>query len=54
MNNIRKFIVAAIAAAGTAVSLGVLPEEYNKYVAVAVAFLGALGVYVAPNTAPDG
>lgn len=49
MATVRKFVTAAVAAIAMAISLGLLPEDVNKYVAVAVAFLGAVGVYIVPN-----
>ena len=45
----RKFIVAVLGAITTAVTLGLLSEDYNKYVAVAAVFLSSLGVYAIPN-----
>lgn len=45
----RKFIAAVVGAVTSALSLGVLPESYNKYVSVAIVFLTALGVYAVPN-----
>lgn len=45
----RKFITALIGAAAVAVSVGLLPEEYNDYVTVVIAFATGLGVYVVPN-----
>lgn len=42
----RKLIAALVAAATEAVALGVLDA---KLLAVAVAFLGAAGVYAVPN-----
>ena len=45
----RKFITALIGAVIVAVSLGLLPAAVGKWVAVASAFLSALGVYALPN-----
>jgi hypothetical protein len=47
--SIRKFIAAIVGTALTAVSLGLIPEDQSKYVATAVSFLAALGVYVVKN-----
>lgn len=52
MNKYRKFIVAALTAATTAVSLGLLADPWDKYVAVVSATLGALGVYAVTNEQP--
>ena len=41
----RKFVVALLAAVGVAISVGLLPAAVAGWVAVATAFLGALGVY---------
>lgn len=45
----RKFITALIGAAAVAVSVGLLPAEYNDYVTVVIAFATSLGVYAVPN-----
>lgn len=45
----RKFVAALIGALTTAVAVGVLPNEYNAYVAIAISFATALGVYAVPN-----
>lgn len=52
MKQFQKFVVALVGAITTAVSLGLLPEEWNQYVAVAVAFLTAAGVWVVKNAPP--
>jgi hypothetical protein len=52
MAKYRKFIVAALTAATTAVSLGLLADPWDKYVAVASATLGALGVFAVTNEQP--
>jgi hypothetical protein len=49
VNNVRKFLVAALSAATTAAALGLLTDPYDKYVAVASAGLGAFGVYKIKN-----
>jgi hypothetical protein len=46
---VRKFLVALVAAAAQAINLGLVPDRYKPYVGVAVALLGALGVYAVPN-----
>lgn len=46
----RKLLVAVLTALVTAVSVGVLPATAAGYVAVAVAFAGAYGVYAVKNT----
>lgn len=49
MSNVRKFVVAIVAAIGAAITLGVAPEEWGDYLAIAIVFLGGIGVYVVPN-----
>ncbi len=49
MATVRKFTVAALTAATTAVALGLAPSPWDKWVAVAAAGLGAIGVYIVPN-----
>lgn len=49
INQIRKLVAAIIGAVGEAISLGLLPDPASKYLAVAVAFLTAVGVYMVPN-----
>lgn len=49
MTNVRKFIAALVGAALSALSLGLLPDEWAPWVTVAIAFLTAAGVYAAPN-----
>lgn len=44
-----KFIVAIVGAVATAVSEGLVPEDWNSYLTVAIVFLTALGVYQVPN-----
>lgn len=44
-----KFITALIGAIVVAISVGLLPASVSGWVAVATAFLTALGVYAAPN-----
>lgn len=46
----RKFIVALIGAVGTAVSVGLLPAAVGGWVAVAVSFVTAMGVYRVYNS----
>lgn len=46
MNKYRKLIAALVGAAAEAAALGLLD---HKHLAVAVAFLTALGVFAAPN-----
>lgn len=50
MSNYRKVIAAVIGAIGTALTLGVAPEAWADYLAIAIQFLTALGVYAVPNT----
>lgn len=45
----RKFITALLGAIAVAISVGLLPALAGDYLAVAVAFCTALGVYVLPN-----
>lgn len=47
--SVRKFILALLAAVITAVSLGALPASVGTAVAIATAFLNALGVYAIRN-----
>lgn len=49
MSKYTKFIVAVIGAVGVAISEGLLPGSATAIVNVIVAFLTAIGVYVAPN-----
>jgi flavoprotein len=51
-----KFIVSAVMAGGTAltVALGDNVITTTEGIAVALAILGALGVYVVPNAREDG
>lgn len=49
MAQYSKFIAAIVAVIAEAVSLGLLPDSINKVVALVLAVLGALGVYVVPN-----
>lgn len=49
MSQYRKLIAAIIGAVGEAVALGLLDDTAGKYLAVAVAFATALGVYSFPN-----
>jgi hypothetical protein len=49
VRNVRKFVVAALSGATTAAALGLLANPWDKWVAVASATLGAVGVYVAKN-----
>jgi hypothetical protein len=51
VSNVRKFLVALATAAASAVSLGLLPEDVNKWVAVGLAALGSIGVYAVRNEA---
>lgn len=44
-----KFITALVGAVATAISLGLVPQEYENWVAVAISFFTALGVYAVPN-----
>lgn len=50
--NVRKFIVALVAALAIAGSEGLLPDSINSWVSVAIAFLSALGVYRVYNADP--
>jgi len=45
----RKFLVALLGFAASAVAAGIVPEPYDQWVTVAVAGLTALGVYRVPN-----
>lgn len=49
LSNYRKVIVALVGAVATAVSLGLVPEQVGDWLAVATAFLTALGVYAVEN-----
>lgn len=49
MSDYRKVIAAIIGAVTTAIALGVAPEEWANYLAIAVTFLTALGVYAVRN-----
>ena len=51
---IRKFLMALATAATTAISLGVLPDPWNKWVAIIVGIGGVYGVYAVPNAAAPG
>lgn len=54
MKNYRKVIVAIAAAAGVAISTSVDNHvDANDIIAIALAVLGSLGVYVAPNDPTD-
>lgn len=48
----NKALVAVLTAVVTAATLGLLPEPYDGWVPVLVAFAGALGVYAVPNKPP--
>jgi hypothetical protein len=48
----KKFGFAAMNIIFAAAALGLLPDPYGKYVAVAAAVLSAAGVYNAKNTPP--
>lgn len=49
----RKVAVAVVATVAQAVSLGLIPDPYNKYAFAVLAVAEAVGVYHAPNdTAP--
>jgi hypothetical protein len=54
VKNVRKFVVAALSGATTAVALGLFPDPYDKWTAVASAALGALGVYAVSNDPSGG
>lgn len=47
-----KYFVALAGAVGVAVSLGLLPDSFGKWMAVLVSFLTSIGVYKGAN-APD-
>lgn len=49
MSHVNKFLAALLTALGVALTAGLLPDEYARWVPVVVAFLGALGVYAVPN-----
>ena len=49
---VRKFAAAIAGALAQAVAAGVLPEQYAKWAAVAIAIATALGVYAVPNADP--
>jgi hypothetical protein len=49
VKNVRKFAVAAVTGATTAVALGLFPNPWDKWTAVASAALGAVGVYAVEN-----
>lgn len=49
LNHYRKAIAAVVGAAATAVSLGLLGDPWDKWLAVVVAFVTAAGVYAVPN-----
>jgi hypothetical protein len=49
VKNVRKFVVAALSGATTAVALGLFPNPWDKWTAVASAALGAFGVYAVKN-----
>lgn len=46
---VRKFLVAAVAALSQALALGMLPSPYDKYVMCALSVAAAYGVYKVPN-----
>lgn len=50
MSEYRKFVVALVTAAASALSLGLIPDPWDGWTTVAVAALGAIGVYAVPNT----
>ncbi len=54
MATVRKFTVAALTAATTAVALGLAPSPWDKWVAVAAAGLGVFGVWAVPNAPAEG
>ena len=47
---VAKFATALVAAAGIALSQGLIEGTAAKWVAVIIGFAGAVGVYVVPNT----
>lgn len=49
MSVVAKFIAALIGAAGSVLSAGVLPDSVAKWVAVGIAALTAIAVYLVPN-----
>lgn len=53
---VKKFIVAFVGAVGTAISLGLLPDSFGKWLAVVVSLLSSLGVYGVRNAddTPNG
>lgn len=49
---IRKLIIYIAAAAGNALSLGLIPDPYRWYVSVVLTVLAGVGLYAVPNAAP--
>jgi hypothetical protein len=49
-----KFVTALVTAAAITVNLGLFAGTAAKWVAVGIAFAGALGVYAIPNKTPGG
>jgi len=54
MDKYRKGLVAVAGLAGQLVAAGMIPAPYDKWVAVVLAALTALGVYAVPNTPAAG
>lgn len=52
MSRYSKLIAALVGVVSQLVALGVVDESVNEWVAVVIALLTALGVYVVPNKAP--
>ena len=48
---IRKAVIAVVAAVGEAASLGLLPDPWSKYAAVVLAAAASYGVFKVPNAA---
>lgn len=46
---VRKFLVAVATGLTQALSLGLLPSPYDKYVVLCLAVLGSYGVFAVPN-----
>lgn len=52
MAHYNKFWVALSAALAASLTVGLAEGTVAKYVTVAIAFIGALGVYAVPNNPP--
>lgn len=50
MNRYRKLIAALVGAVGVAMTQGLIAGTAAKWTTVAIGFLTAVGVYIAPNT----